>query len=123
LRIGAMLANCAAAISKDGASPSSKTRQRRAVGIRLCLGASKPRVIGAALADSAMLAVVGGLGGAAWVAAIRHVGEVGRLLPAGGTGAAILVAAAVVSLLVLLGGLVPAWRVAQLQPSRVLHDG
>ena len=98
-------------------------RQRRAVGIRLCLGATRARVVGAALADSGALAAAGSLLGAALLLAMRYVPDAGRLLPSEGTTFAMLVAAAAVATLALLGGMVPAWRVAHLQPSRVLNDG
>jgi predicted permease len=97
-------------------------RQRRAIGIRLCLGASRGRVVAAALADSAALALGGGLAGAALVAAARYVPGTARLLPPEGTAAAMCGAAAVVALLALLGGIAPAWRIARLEPRQVLQD-
>ncbi|MGQ0801613.1 MAG: ABC transporter permease [Pseudomarimonas sp.] len=98
-------------------------RQRRAVGIRICLGASRARVVGAAFADSVALALAGGMLGAVLVIAVRLVPEAGRLLPAQGTTTAMCVAAAVVLVLALAGGLLPAWRVAHLQPTQILNQG
>jgi putative ABC transport system permease protein len=97
-------------------------RQRRAVGIRLCLGASRGRVLAAAIADSFALALAGGLIGAALVFAGQRLPDAGRLLYADGLTAAMLAAAAVVASLALLGGLVPAWRIVRLEPRQVLQD-
>lgn len=97
-------------------------RQRHALGIRLCLGASRGRVMASALADSVVLALCGGLAGAALVAAARHFPETARLLPAEGTAPALLGAAAVVAVLALLGGIAPAWRIARLEPRQLLQD-
>jgi ABC-type antimicrobial peptide transport system permease subunit len=97
-------------------------RQRRAVGIRICLGATRTRVVGSALADSGALAMAGSIVGATVVLAMRNVPEAGRLLPSEGTTPALLIAATVVATLAMLGGLLPAWRAGHLQPSQVLKE-
>ncbi|HET9483347.1 MAG TPA: ABC transporter permease [Xanthomonadales bacterium] len=97
-------------------------RQRRAVGIRLCLGASRGRVVARALADSLVLAMCGAVAGAALVVALRQLPAAARLLPADGLASAMLAAAAVVALLAIVGGIAPAWRIARLEPRKVLHD-
>jgi putative ABC transport system permease protein len=98
-------------------------RQRHAVGIRLCLGASRTRVVVAIVADGMVLALAGGLAGAALVATIRLLTGAGSLLPETGHAMASAVAAGVVLLLSVLGALGPAWRVARLDPAQVLRDG
>lgn len=95
-------------------------RQRRAVGIRLCLGASRVRIAAGALVDSLALALAGGFAGAALVAAGRLLPGAGHLLPVDGFHAAMLVAATAVTLLALLGGVAPAWRIARLEPRQIL---
>jgi putative ABC transport system permease protein len=97
-------------------------RQRRAIGIRLCLGASRARVVAAALADSAALALGGGAIGAAVLWAALNLPEAGRLLPASGLLAAMFGATGAVAFLAVLGGVVPAWQIVRLEPRQVLQD-
>jgi len=97
-------------------------RQRRSVGIRLCLGATRTRVVARALSDSLMLALGGALVGAALVVGEQYVPEVRRLLPVDGFSTAMLGAAAAVTILALVGGILPAWRIARLEPRQVLRD-
>ena len=97
-------------------------RQRRAVGIRLCLGARRSQIVGTALADSLALAFIGGVAGTALIWTARLLPDSGRLLASEGFALAWLSAAAVVTLLALLGGIAPAWRIATLKPRDALHD-
>ena len=97
-------------------------RQRHAIGIRLCLGSTRMRIVSAALADSLALAVAGALAGALLIAIARRVPEATRLLPGDGFVAAAVIAAFVVSALALIGTAAPAWRTSRLEPSTVL-DG
>lgn len=96
-------------------------RQRRAVGVRLCLGASRSRVIASALAESLILATVGGLIGAALVVAGLKLPAAARILPGDGLSTAMLAAGAVVMLLAVVGAIGPVWRIARLEPRAALQ--
>ena len=98
-------------------------RQRHATGIRICLGASRRRVVSAAFADAALLACCGALAGAVLLLAVRRAPVATQLLAADGTAMALQVAAGVIAALAVVGAIVPAWRIAQLRPADALRRG
>lgn len=95
-------------------------RQRRAVAIRICLGARTGQVIGSVLLDSVALTLAGSVAGSMLVLALILMPNLQALLPSRELSSALVIATVVMSLVAALGMLAPAWRLARLNPAQVV---
>ncbi|HEX4953682.1 MAG TPA: ADOP family duplicated permease [Thermoanaerobaculia bacterium] len=97
-------------------------QRRQEIGIRLALGAGKPSVVGWVLGRVLLIAGLGVILGL--VLAFAGSGAAAGVLPeVGSIGAATVVAAvAILSLVCLLAGLLPAWRAANVAPAGALRS-
>jgi hypothetical protein len=95
-------------------------RQRQAIGIRICLGATRARVVVGALADTVVLSAIGSAVGAVLLFGAQQEPEAAKLLGESGLSWALSLAATTVAGLTLLGSALPAWRSAHLEPREVL---
>ena len=100
----------------------SVAQRRREIGIRMALGAARPRILAAVVRDGVLLAIVGVLVGSALAAAFARtlrtfVWGVSTLDPF-----TYLAVAAILIAVAILASLVPALRAVRLDPVRVLRD-
>ncbi len=97
-------------------------RRRNEIGVRIALGADPRRVLGMVLGDVARMVVIGVLLGAAGALAAGRLVQ-GYLFGLQPTDPMVtLLAAALLALVALVAGLLPAWRAARVDPVAALRE-
>jgi putative ABC transport system permease protein len=117
------LALLLAAVGTYGVLAYVVAERRREIGIRMALGASRGRVVGQVMKEGLLLTSLGLVAGLAGAFALSRV--MGSLLYGVASTDALTFAAVIptIALVAVLASMLPAWRAARLDPSRVLRDG